>query len=220
METYATFLDEYKTVKLMKDMWFHTRAINFALQSLDAGNGDVHQALNVFPGDIVIAAWLKVLTACPDRTTVDFGNGGIVNRWGNAMPLDAVGYVSPILTGSKTFDYDMIEDKSSQTVDLIVDGAAFGDTVIASPSIDIADMLINAAIIQPDTVMCQLANLTGGTLNLGSLVLSVFVNKAPLAGMPWVVTEADTIDIKATKDSMDVNIDSGIVEVNALIVRV
>jgi hypothetical protein len=61
--------------------------------------------------------------------------------------------------------------------------------------------------------------MSGERMNLGSMTINVIANKAPMAGSPWIVASADTIDIKATTDIQDVNISSGYIRVFALIVK-
>lgn len=222
MTTYTTFRDIYKTHKLQKGLWLYSKDVNFGTQSLDAGNGDVHEVIPVRVGDVVLDVWINVKTACDANATVDLGYGDLVNYWGNGLHLDSTGVVKRILSTSKVWDFAGLANGQMETEEVKLTGLAYDDKVIITPSIYLEDLLITASVSQTrfDRITVQLTNMSGEYMNIGSLTLSIAVNKAPVAGMPWVVASGDSIDIKATTDAQDVNIDSGIIEVNALIVRV
>lgn len=58
---------------------------------------------------------------------------------------------------------------------------------------------------------------TGGTIDLATGTLVAYAYKAPLESVPLLLSTSDTIDIKATTDIADVNISSGVIEVNVLV---
>jgi len=61
--------------------------------------------------------------------------------------------------------------------DITVTGAALGDFAIASFSLDVEDLILNAQVTAADTVTVVLANNTGGAINLGSGTVYVRVFK-------------------------------------------
>jgi len=196
------------------------RRVYFGTQSLDAGDGDVHQVFYVNPNDIVLDVWADVITAAPTNATIDIGYGGITNFWGNGLAIDAVGVARKIVSGTTTWNPPVIEDKSEVTIEIEIDGASLGDQVMVSGNIDMADMGLSGYVISPNYVAVQLANNTGGILDiLQDIDISVFVNKAPLAPVQKTFTANDTIDIKATTDTEDVNISSGVLDLYMRVLR-
>ena len=85
---------------------------------------------------------------------------------------------SDVLTGSATWDPSSIGDGDEQATDITVAGAELGDFVMASISVDIQDMVLDAQVTAADTVTCVLANNTGSAVDLGSSTASVVVVKA------------------------------------------
>ena len=85
---------------------------------------------------------------------------------------------SDVLTGSATWDPSSIGDGDEQATGITVAGAELGDFVMASISVDIGDMVLDAQVTAADTVTCVLANNTGGAVDLGSSTASVLVVKA------------------------------------------
>lgn len=81
------------------------------------------------------------------------------------------------LDGSATWDAASIADGDEEAKEVTVTGAALGDFVIASLSIDIADLQLSADVTAADTVTCVLSNSTGGAIDLASATVYVRVIK-------------------------------------------
>ena len=76
---------------------------------------------------------------------------------------------------SATWNAGEIADGDEEAKEVTVTGAALGDQAIASLSIDIADLVLDAQVTAANTVTCVLANNTGGALNLASATVYVRV---------------------------------------------
>jgi len=83
------------------------------------------------------------------------------------------------LFGSTTWDAGSIGNGNEEAKEVTVTGAALGDLVIASMSLDVADLAITATVTAANTVTAQLMNNTGGSIDLASATLRVMVFKAP-----------------------------------------
>ena len=83
--------------------------------------------------------------------------------------------ITEILTGSATLDPGSIADGNEEAKEVTVTGAVLGDFAIASFSLDVTDLVLNAQVTAADTVTCILANNTGGNIDLASGTLSVLV---------------------------------------------
>jgi hypothetical protein len=68
------------------------------------------------------------------------------------------------LHASETWDAGEIANGAEEANDVTVTGAALGDYAIASLSIDIADLILDAQVTAANTVTCVLANNTGGAI--------------------------------------------------------
>lgn len=79
------------------------------------------------------------------------------------------------LDGSETYDAGSIADGDEEVGEITVAGAALGDFVLVSLSIDVADLAITAAVTAADTVTYQLLNNTGGAIDLASATVRVRV---------------------------------------------
>lgn len=79
------------------------------------------------------------------------------------------------LHGSTTWDAAEIADGAEEAKEITITGAALGDYAIASLSIDIADLTLDAQVTAANTVTCILSNNTGGAINLASATLYVRV---------------------------------------------
>lgn len=198
-----------------RQKYFLSKTINFANQNLDAGNADVARILDIEANTIVKGVWVKVGTACATNATIDVGYGSDVNYWGNGMPLDATGVVPFIQTASETFDAGSINDGDEEMEEVAVNGASLGDIAWANLAVDVADLAVTADVTVANQVEVHVLNNTGGAVDLASTTLEVVVNKAPLFANPVLFTSADTIDIKATTDTADVNITTGVITVVA-----
>lgn len=79
------------------------------------------------------------------------------------------------LQASETFDAGSIADGDEEVGEITVTGAALGDFVLVSHSLDVADLAITAAVTAANTVTYQLLNNTGGAVDLGSGTVTVRV---------------------------------------------
>lgn len=79
------------------------------------------------------------------------------------------------LDGSETYDAGSIADGDEEVGEITVAGAALGDFVLASLSVDVADLAITAAVTAANTVTYQLLNNTGGAIDLASATVRVRV---------------------------------------------
>jgi len=123
------------------------------------------------------------LTAIPDSTTITLTNSDCT---GNTAPAAAVATGKVILgvgrpekarwlEGSDTWDPGSINDGAEEAKEVTVTGAALGDFALASFSLDVADLVLNAQVTAADTVTCVLANNTGGAIDLASGTVRVRV---------------------------------------------
>ncbi len=78
---------------------------------------------------------------------------------------------------SATWDAASIADGDEEAKDVTVTGAALGDHAVASLSIDLTDLVLDAQVTVADTVTCVLANNTGGAVDLASATVYVRVFK-------------------------------------------
>ncbi len=72
------------------------------------------------------------------------------------------------LKGSATWDPGSIADGNEEATTVTVTGAVLGDYAIASFSLDVADLVLDAQVTAADIVTCVLANNTGGAIDLAS----------------------------------------------------
>lgn len=79
------------------------------------------------------------------------------------------------LQASETFDAASIADGDEVVEEITVTGAALGDFVLVSHSLDVADLAITAAVTAANTVTYQLLNNTGGAIDLASGTVTVRV---------------------------------------------
>ena len=89
--------------------------------------------------------------------------------------------VTGVLSGSATWDAGSIADGDEEAKEVTVTGAALGDFVLVSASIDTTDLALTAQVTAADTVTCLLLNNTGGAINLGSM--TVYVSVIPRGNM-------------------------------------
>lgn len=80
-----------------------------------------------------------------------------------------------ILSASTTWDAGSIADGDEEVKEVTVTGAALGDFVLVSSSVDVADLAITGAVTAADTVTVQLNNNTGGAIDLASATIYVRV---------------------------------------------
>ena len=81
---------------------------------------------------------------------------------------------------SATWDPGSIASGASESTDVTVSGAALGDFVLASFSLDVQDMILSAEVSAANTVTATLSNLSGASPppNLSSGTLRVLVLKS------------------------------------------
>ena len=83
------------------------------------------------------------------------------------------------LHASATWDPGSIANGAEEAVDLTVYGAALGDFVIPSFTVDVADLALSASVTATNTVTLVLSNNTGGSVDLASGTAAALVIKAP-----------------------------------------
>ena len=112
--------------------------LDFSKQTLDAGNGDVAQALNVPAGTTVITAWIRVITAETTNGTVDLGYGGDVDKWGDGVAIDTANAIVGATVARVYFaSADTIDVKATIDVaDVDIDGAKIEVCALCLKSLD------------------------------------------------------------------------------------
>lgn len=83
----------------------------------------------------------------------------------------------PGLQATTTWDAASIADGDEEAKEVTVTGAELGDFVMASLSVDVADLALSAAVTAANTVTAVLSNNTGGAIDLASATLKVRVIK-------------------------------------------
>jgi hypothetical protein len=83
--------------------------------------------------------------------------------------------MSTFYNGSVAWDAGSIADGNEEAKEITVTGAALGDYVLSSFSIDITDLVLTAAVTAANTVTCVLANNTGGAIDLAAATAFVQV---------------------------------------------
>lgn len=81
------------------------------------------------------------------------------------------------LNGSKTYDPTSIASGSQASTTVTVTGAAMGDYVDVSASVDVAGLIMRGYVSSSNTVTVVYANLSGGAVDLASHTLNVRVRK-------------------------------------------
>jgi hypothetical protein len=74
---------------------------------------------------------------------------------------------------STTWNPSSIADGNEEAKEITVTGAALGDYAMASFSLDVSDLTLNAQVTAANTVTCVLSNHTGGAIDLASGTLRV-----------------------------------------------
>jgi hypothetical protein len=78
-----------------------------------------------------------------------------------------------VLNGSKTYDPPSLATGTQTTTTVTLTGAALGDYVQASFSLDLQGVVLSAYVSAANTVTVVMLNMTGGTLDLASGTLKV-----------------------------------------------
>lgn len=106
-------------------------------------------------------------------TRLFLGSGKGVEVTVTAAEINAV--CGAGLLGWDTWDPGNIASGAEEAKEVTVTGAALGDFALASFTLDVTDLVLNAQVTAADTVTCVLANNTGGAVNLGSGTVRVIV---------------------------------------------
>lgn len=106
------------------------------------------------------------IAAVPEGRSAPDGGRIVFNRW-----------AFTVLTGSATFDPSNLADGAVETTTVTVTGAALGDHVTASFSLDLQGITVTAWVSAANTVSVRFQNETGGPLDLGSGTLRARVVK-------------------------------------------
>lgn len=112
--------------------------VDCSKQTLDAGDGDVGQVLNIEAGTTVLTAWARVITAETTNGTIDIGYGDDVDHWGDGVAIDTddavVGAtIAPVYFASD----DTIDIKATtDTADVDIDGAKLEVCALVLKSVD------------------------------------------------------------------------------------
>lgn len=83
-----------------------------------------------------------------------------------------------VLVGSATFDPPNLADGAGVSTTLAVGGAALGDFVLASFSLDLQGITLTGYVSGANTVTVRFQNESGGAIDLGAGTLRVLVLKA------------------------------------------
>jgi hypothetical protein len=96
--------------------------------------------------------------------------------------FDAIRADDGRLYASATWDAGSIATAAEAVTEVTVTGAALGDFVLVSMSIDVADLTLTAQVTAAGTVTVQLANVTGGAIDLASATVYLCViPRSPIA---------------------------------------
>lgn len=72
-------------------------------------------------------------------------------------------------------DVGSLVDAAGETLTITVPGAALGDACVASLGVDVQDMLVTCYVQAAGAVEVRVQNESGGTINLASTTLRVFL---------------------------------------------
>lgn len=92
---------------------------------------------------------------------------------------DLSDYLLPLSVTTATWDPASIADGDEEAKEVTVTGAVLTDFAIASFSLDVEDLVLDAEVTAANKVTCVLANNTGGAIDLGegTLYIKLFKNK-------------------------------------------
>ena len=79
-----------------------------------------------------------------------------------------------VLAGSATVDFGSIADGNEEATTITVTGAALGDIVMVSHSLDVSDLQLTADVTAANTVTAVISS-SGDTVNMGSGTVRVLV---------------------------------------------
>lgn len=150
------------------------------LQILDSANGDIAAIAPKFSEFIEISDPTAPSANKARLYTKDDGSGNtaLAVRFptGNVINICKEGQKSNIYA-SATWDPGNITNNSSEAKQISAVGAAMGDFVLASFSLDLQNLTISAHVTAADLVDVILQNATGGAVDLASGTVSVLVIK-------------------------------------------
>lgn len=198
---------------------FRKAKLDFSLHTMNAGDGDIVQIPLIPSKTWVLGAWVRVLSACPQFSTIDLGYGDDPDYWGSGLCVDVAGTVSRKIAASETWTPEPLEANASIFKAVELAGVTFGDKVSAWTSVEMADVSVSGVVIEPGVVEVKVANGSDGRIDFPSLTLDVCADKAPVGSLPVYFADSDTIDVVATTDRYDVDIASGVIEVWAWIAK-
>jgi hypothetical protein len=148
MATKTQFVDGTYQDGRIRDAVLKSRSnlIYFEKQGLDAGVGDVHQAVRVPKGAWVLLVFLRVVKKSAANTTVHLGYGSDVNYWGNALPLDSPGVVPSVAIDTEEGNIQIFNDRSPLSKAPVY--FADDDTIDIKATIDKADVNITTGELE------------------------------------------------------------------------
>jgi len=112
---------------------------------------------------------------------VGTGPGTKTNPGGGTLTGTQVGVHTLAVGGmavTATWDPDEVPAGGKMSTTVTVPGAALGDFVMRSFSLDLQELAFTADVVAANTVEVVFANLTGAAVNLGSGTLRVLVLKS------------------------------------------
>jgi len=121
------------------------------------------------------------------KLTLDAAGGGVnrsnrpperyyLDEYFNKLPK-----LNSYLEGSTTVDLASIGDGNEQAVDVTVTGAALGDFVVATHSLDVTDLTVTGTVTSSNTVTVIVGNFTGGAIDLGGGDINVKVYESGMS---------------------------------------
>lgn len=99
------------------------------------------------------------------------------------------------LQESATWNPGSIDNGDAEAKEVTLDDAELGDFAIASFSVDVADLALNAAVTANGTVTATLSNSTGGAVDLASGTLRVRVFKYDAGYIEYTAAEIFCVEV-------------------------
>lgn len=99
---------------------------------------------------------------------------GAVSESAGTIDIKVYDEAAP-LEGSATFDAGNLADGAGESTDVTVTGAALGDWVEVSFSLDVQDLILEGEVSAANTVTVRLQNESGGAVDLAEGTLRVLV---------------------------------------------
>lgn len=116
-------------------LYCRSNIVDFANQTLDAGDGDTGKLINVPANTWVLGVALRVLTAEDANGTIDLGvTGGDVDQWGGALDLASTGNVETLYAPEYFASAGTIDAlATTDGADVDIDGAKIEVVAILCP---------------------------------------------------------------------------------------